>query len=597
MKKILFLLAVSVAKINFVHSQIIAGNTSSGLIISNPNVNFSVTSVSSNSTKLFDLNCDGNADISVELYKGPTAIDGANVATIHMLNPVFQICADTVNMQPRRIHYFNAGDAVSISDTTNWYNDANIQLGIYGCMDCQGPFSISDLFLGYRNTSTSQIGWIKISFNLIDGGSQSVPITCSIPQILSPCATTSVSSTATTSPLSGTDTCGVFIYDYTIQPPHCSGMCDGSITISNFTGGTPNYTFTWSNGQQGSVIYSICSGTQMVNISDASGNTCNANFNIPTPIPVTFSLTKTDVSCYGGSDGSICTYSLQGGTTPYIFECFPAGGTSSCTTGLPSGTYYYCVTDANNCQVCRTVTVNEPTPVTFSLTATNVSCFGGNDGSICTYNLQGGTFPYTFIWLPGAITGSCVIGVSSGNYTMCVTDAHNCQVCSAAMVYQPSLLHANEVLTPVSCASCCDANLQLQVSGGTPAYQINYSPATPSCPGTYSYCVTDSKSCTYCDTVLVSYPTMINEWNLGNAIKILPQPNNGNFKVKNLNPEISAVKVKILDITGKPVFYDTVRAMEHQLLLNLSVDDGIYFLHLIEVSTNKETIEKIVVQN
>lgn len=516
MKTSLFLLLL-IANINIVFSQIVAGSPSSGLIISNPSVNFSVATVMASSTRSIDLNCDGTADMSFELYKGPTAIDGANMASVHVLNQVFQVCADTVNYPPRKVHYFNAGDTVMISANTNWYNDPNIELGLCGCMDCVGPCLVNNLFIGYRNNNTSQIGWIKLSFNLNDGGSSS-PISLSSPEVLSPCVNTAITSYTGTG---GNATCGIFNFDYTIYSPHCNGMCDGSITISNFTGGTPNYTFTWSNGQTGGVTLSnLCSGVYMLNVSDASGNTCNTSFNVPSPTPVSFSLTTTAVSCFGGNDGGICSYSLSGGTAPYSFECFPAGGTTSCANHLPAGAYYFCVTDANNCQVCHTVVVNESPP-----------------------------------------------------------------------------LHVNEVLTQASCASCCDANLQLQISGGSGAYTITFTPATPSCPGSYSYCVTDSKNCIYCDSVLVSYPTLMNEYDIKSSITISPNPNNGSFEIQNLRSENTTVKIILTDVNGKSFLTKTVQIKNKQLPININVEDGVYILHIIDTSNSKEVTRKIIVQN
>lgn len=672
MKKSILFLLLNIASINFAYSQIIAGTASAGLIISNPSVNFSVTSVGANGVREFDLNCDDIADMSVELYKGPTAIDGANMAYLHVLNAVFKVCADTGNMIPRKVNYYNLGDTLICPTNSNWYNDANIQLGNYGCMDCPGPFSVNNLFLAYKNSVTSQVGWIKISFNLIDGGSGSAPITLSIPQILSPCVTTSVSTTPSNTG-AGTATCGVFTYDYIINPPNCNNWCDGSISISNISGGTPTYTYVWSSGQTTSTITNVCSGTYMFSISDAAGNSCAANFNVPNPAPITFSLSTTNVSCYTGNDGIICCSGIMGSTGPYDYTWSPFGGNGACATGLTSGSYYLCVTsimgcqtcsmavvneppqlvlspitttnvscfggtdgsicgtagggtppyfymlapggnsgpctntvpagnytlcvtDANSCQACSSAVVSQPTQLVISsITTTNVSCYSGGDGSICG-NASGGTSPYIYYWLPMGNVGACVTNLIAGNYTMCVTDAKNCVACSTAIVNEPTPIQVNELVTQASCVSCCDGNVQIQVSGGTPAYAINYSPATPSCPGTYSYNVTDAKGCTYYDSVLVSYPTLLAEQNFETMFDVFPNPSKGNFEIKNLSPEISISKIKITDVNGKIVFTKITQATNEQVLINSNVADGIYFLHITDAATNKEFIKKIVVQ-
>lgn len=523
MKKCTLLLLLIITNANVVYSQIIAGNTSSGLTISNPAINFSVATIYGSSTKLVDLDCDSVADISVELFKGPTAIDGSNYAFLHVLNPLFKICADTVNMQPRHANYFNLADTIVCPTTANWYNDANIQLGNYGCMSCTGPFSVTNSYLGYKNTTTSQIGWIKLSFNLIDGGAGTLPITFSIPEILSPCVTTSVSVAATpTYTGSGVVTCGTFTYNYAIQRPTCFGSCNGSISISNLTGGTGPYTFVWNTtpSQTGLNANNLCSGTYSLNITDASGNTCTSVFTILNPIPITFSLTATNVSCYGGANGSACATNIMGGNSVYTYMWVPAGGTMPCTNNLAGGVYYFCVKDVNNCQVCSSVTVNQPSPIQVSETTTHASC-----------------------------------------------------------------------------VTCCDGNSQLQISGGMPAYSTNYSPSAPSCPGIYTYSITDVNGCNYMDSVLISYPivTGLAKYNSEAMFDVFPNPSKGNFEIKNFNNEISSLKIKVVDIYGKCVFSSVSEMQNKKLLLNLNIADGIYFLHISETSSTKEFIKKIVI--
>jgi hypothetical protein len=580
MKKIIFFLLLHVISISGAYSQVIAGSTYSGLIISNPAINFSVAATYANCSRLFDLNCDGVADMSVELYKGPTAVDGASTAYLHVLNPIFMICADTGTVQPRKTHYFNNGDPLVCPLNTNWYNDANIQLGDYGCMICPGPSSVSNLFLAYKNSTTSQIGWIKLSFDLIDAGSGTAPITLSIPQILSPCISTAIVPNSN----SGTATCGIFTYNYSIQAPYCNNQCNGSIAINSLTGGTPNYTYSWSNGSTTPTVSGMCSGMYSVVFTDSQANTCTAYFNVPNPAPMTFTLNSTNVSCYGGANGSICCTNLQGGNAPFLYNWLPAGGNGTCANNLFSGTYTLCVMDQNGCQVCQNAPVVEPPLITYSLSTTNVSCFGGNNGSICCTGLTGGTPGYFYTWLPGGATGTCDNNLASASYTLCVTDSKGCQICSTAVVTQPTAIQVNELVTHASCSSCSDGNVQLQISGGTPAYTSIFSPTTPSFPGNYYYCVTDVNGCIYCDTVLVSYSSIATSIDQNTktslSLNIYPNPSNGEFE---LNYTANKIKtsIEVYDMNGRLVFINNDDKLigENTTKVNLSkLSKGMYFI-------------------
>jgi hypothetical protein len=57
-----------------------------------------------------------------------------------------------------------------------------------------------------------------------------------------------------------------------------------------------------------------------------------------------------NVSCNGGSDGSITTTLQNGNLTPYTYQwSYQAAATSS--LNIPAGTYHVTVTDANGCRV------------------------------------------------------------------------------------------------------------------------------------------------------------------------------------------------------------------------------------------------------
>lgn len=85
-KTLLLLLLISFGTCK-AFSQIIAGSGSSGLIISNPSVNLSVTAFNTNALGFVDLDCDSVADIQIDLRKGASFVDFPNMAFLYVLNP------------------------------------------------------------------------------------------------------------------------------------------------------------------------------------------------------------------------------------------------------------------------------------------------------------------------------------------------------------------------------------------------------------------------------------------------------------------------------------------------------------------------------
>jgi hypothetical protein len=168
-------------------AQITADSVPSGMFAVNPNLTLSVGPCMTLDSASLDINCDGNPDFAFLLFKGATAIDGANWAALRVLNDSFEICKDTVAMFTYWNHpqYFNAGDPLVPNSNSVWANDDLYQFGDFGCMLCPGPSSQSNMYIAYRKTG--QEGWMKITFNLVDGGSCSAPITLTVNKVLSPC--------------------------------------------------------------------------------------------------------------------------------------------------------------------------------------------------------------------------------------------------------------------------------------------------------------------------------------------------------------------------------------------------------------------------
>lgn len=88
------------------------------------------------------------------------------------------------------------------------------------------------------------------------------------------------------------------------------------------------------------------------------------------------------------------------------------------------------------------IIISEPPPINVELNnSNNISCEGGNDGEI-TITPSGGTPPYSYTWkrngnafvLPQGSTNTNLVNLPEGNYTVSLTDSHDCVFGSAEFV-------------------------------------------------------------------------------------------------------------------------------------------------------------------
>jgi len=289
----------------------------------------------------------------------------------------------------------------------------------------------------------------------------------------------------------------------------CFGGNTGSITLSPSGGTTPYGAVTWTGGATGLNPTGLAAGSYTYNIADANGCPATGTVNIAQPASAfTVASTQTNVSCFGGSDGTI-SLTPSGGTTPYGAVTWTGGLNGLNPTNAAAGTYTYSIADANGCPAIGTVTITQATQISASNTTVPVTCYGGTNGSI-TVTPSGGTQPFTDSWSNGS-TSPNATGLQAGTYSDTLTDANGCQYIDAGIIVsQPGAIGLlSDSITLVSCAGDSNGAISFVDTGGTPGYSYVWSQGSTSDPligipvGSYTVTVTDANSCTTTATFTV----------------------------------------------------------------------------------------------
>ena len=146
-------------------------------------------------------------------------------------------------------------------------------------------------------------------------------------------------------------------------------------------------------------------------------------------------------------------------------------------------------------------------------TKTDVSCNGGKNGSI-DVSVSGGTSPYTYAWSNGASTQD-LSNLAAGSYTVTVKDAASKQLSKTITVGQPNAVTATTLVVNENCYGGSTGSIGIVASGGSGGYTYLWSTGSTAksigslTKGTYSYTVTDIKSCSVSGKATITEPTQV----------------------------------------------------------------------------------------
>ncbi|MEM6270884.1 MAG: choice-of-anchor J domain-containing protein [Bacteroidota bacterium] len=126
----------------------------------------------------------------------------------------------------------------------------------------------------------------------------------------------------------------------------CNGDSTGS-AIVNPSGGTPPYSYVWSNSDTTQSIQNLPAGQYTVTVVDA--NQCQAiqSATLNQPAAILPNVVTSSATCATCSDGT-ASATPSGGMPPYTYN-WSGGSNNSAVTNLAPGNHAVTVTDANGC--------------------------------------------------------------------------------------------------------------------------------------------------------------------------------------------------------------------------------------------------------
>jgi subtilisin-like proprotein convertase family protein len=319
----------------------------------------------------------------------------------------------------------------------------------------------------------------------------------------------------------------------------CITSLDGGIDIT-MTGGSSPFNYAWSNGDTTEDISGVAAGSYTLTVTDDSGCIGIENYIIDEPLDITISAGITDENC--GDGEGIIDLSVSGGTPGYSYT-WSNGDTTDIIDELSAGTYYLTVTDNNLCTKIDSFTIinyvgncvpNCDLEITNSF-VTDEIC--GNANGAIDITIFTSFSPYSIQWSNGA-TSEDIANLSSGIYTVTITDAESCElVQNFAVDNEAGSLQITSIIPTDETCGNAQGSVNLTITGGALPYSFNWSNGgttediTNLSAGTYAVTITDGNHCSVNSSVTVNNISGTLSYDWGNAANEVCNNNQGSIDI------------------------------------------------------------------
>ena len=300
----------------------------------------------------------------------------------------------------------------------------------------------------------------------------------------------------------------------------CNLATNGDINVTA-SGGTPGYTYSMDgiNFFPTGDFSDLGAGTYTVMVKDNNGCTFTISSTVGQPSIITSTIAVGNSTC-GNTNGNILVTAGGGSGSGYQYSINGTVYNSTGSfTGLPDSTYVVLVKDGSGCSEGYHVTVaNSNGPVINTVSSTNITCNGGNNGSIDVTNVTGGSGTLNY-QVNGSSwqTTTSFSGLTAGVNVIVVKDGLGCTGSYEVTLTAPAPILVNAATMNLLCSGMASGSATITAGGGagTMAYSLDGSLYQSSdifnnlASGNYHAYVRDAGGCIGTSNFTISSPLPI----------------------------------------------------------------------------------------
>ncbi len=363
--------------------------------------------------------------------------------------------------------------------------------------------------------------------------------------------------------------------------------CNGDVII--FDAGAGMSTYLWSTGDTTQAISVSTAGTYTVQVVSPQG--CAGE---DTVVVSAFVSPNPNLRTESGNAVVCMNDTLRLLVNP-LFTSYQwsTGAMTTFTDITTGGNYSVVVTDANGCDLLRTITVQySPFP------GPNPQIVPGGNVGMCentTVELDAGAGYYVYQWTTGQ-TAQVITAFVPGVYSVQVWNGFGCHATSNDVTVSlipsayPDINRNADTLFTNTIATSYQWYL-----GSVPILGATARRYTASLPGSYTVRVVYANGCSQTSSPLPFTVGLLDELTLLEGIELFPNPSDGHLQLRVQHAIKQPLMLRVTDMYGRQLYHNAYRSLRDELALDLAdLPAGMYLLEM--KTAGASTVRRIVIE-
>ncbi|RZJ53149.1 MAG: T9SS type A sorting domain-containing protein, partial [Flavobacterium sp.] len=380
---------------------------------------------------------------------------------------------------------------------------------------------------------------------------------------------------------------------------------------AHVSGGTPPYTYQWTNGETTPKIENITTNNYFVIATDAKGCIVQGSVFVGDPNGIFTTETITNPVCFKGNDGSI-QLNVTGGNLPYTY-LWSNGATTKDINNLAAGNYEVSIMCPDCCVYKKKFVLKHPDAILINLGPDRTLC---NDQSLDLDATTADTkMQYSWTSTNGFTSNEAKVNVSkAGTYHVKATSGLGCisedeiviktsQAIISAEFLLSSQAYLDEEVILVNTSNPFGESTNWVIPNGvkiveqkekyitlkfdaTGVYSIGLQQTQGECYATYTKNITVEERSTLPNTETTSQFIL--------DFIVTPNPSDGNFKALINLENTSAINLRLFSTSGQDTMIQKKESgkKKYEIDFGISLGSGVYVLVL---ETGQQTLVKKII--